>query len=106
MIDQPQLGHDALLGDGLGLVHHVGAEPEGVAGEELGDLALLAALAQPDVVHEGAVAAARVHDEELALVEHEHGVVPGQHLAVKEAIARVGFVFFVRSTDSDWAREL
>ena len=49
--------------------------PDDVTGEDLGDLALLAALAKPDVVDEAAVAAAGVDQVELALLEHDHSML-------------------------------
>ena len=65
---QPDLHDDALLSHIPRLVQNIRAKPEDVPCEDLRQLTLRARLAEPDVVDEGSVAAARVEKKEPTFV--------------------------------------
>ena len=88
--EQLERGDDAAVRHLAGVLHHVDAELQDVPGADLAREGLLRALAQPLVVDEGAVAALGVLQVELALLVPEHGVVPGEHLAVEDGVVGGG----------------
>ena len=79
---QPDLHDDALLSHIPRLVQNIRAKPHDVPGEKLRQFTLAPRLAEPDVVDEGSVAAARVEKKEATLVTlvQEQSVSFRQHL--------------------------
>ena len=65
---QRDLHDDALLSHIPRLIHNIRAKPDDVPGEDLRQFTLGPRLAEPDVVDEGSVAAARVEKKEPSLV--------------------------------------
>lgn len=90
---QFQDGRNAAVRYVFGVFNDIDAELDYVAAEHFLRLGLLAALAEPVVVDERAVAALGVLQEKLAVLVPQQGVVSGQDFAIEDAIVRADLGF-------------